>query len=82
MPSDTLPEKLKKRRVKLGRSLRKAADISGLSNPHLCQIEGRPETALVNCSWLTLRRICLAYELAPEMLDAALAAIAKKEKLL
>jgi len=78
----SLPKSLKKRRVKLGRSLRKAAEISGLSNPHLCQMEGREDVALLKFSWLTLRKVCKAYDISPKMLDEQLQEIAVREKLL
>lgn len=77
-----LVHRLKRRRKKLGRSLRRAAEVSALSNPHICQIEGGDDASVVKISWLTFRRLCKVYDLEPVKLDAELERIAKKEGLL
>ena len=82
MPRTTLPKALKNRRVKLGRSLRRAAEISGLSNPRLCQLENDGEVSFLTMSWLTLQRVCKAYDVAFAELNTKLLRIARRKKAL
>lgn len=82
MPRETLPKTLKKRRAKLQRSLRRASEISGLSNPRLCQLENDGEKAFLSMSWLTLQRVCLAYDFPFATLHEALKGIARRRKVL
>jgi len=82
MPRTTLPKALKKRRVQLGRSLRAAAEASGLSNPRLCQLENDGEMPFLTMSWLTLQRVCRAYDVAFAELHAQLLKIARRKKAL
>lgn len=82
MPRKTLPKALKKRRAELKRSLRRAAEISGLSNPRLCQLENDGEASFLSMSWLTLQRVCLAYDVPFQMLHETLKDIAQRRKVL
>jgi transcriptional regulator with XRE-family HTH domain len=82
MPRKTLPEALKKRRAELKRSLRAAADLSGLSNARLCQLENASEAAFLPLSWLTLQRVCKAYDVPFSALNEQLESIARRKKAL
>jgi len=82
MPRKTLPKALRDRRAELKRSLRRAAEISGLSNPRLCQLENDNEAAFLTMSWLTLQRVCLAYDVPFVALHEQLENIAKRRKAL
>lgn len=82
MPRRTLPKTLKQRRAELKRSLRRAAEISGLSNPRLCQLENDPEASFLTMSWLTLQRVCLAYDVPFTALHEQLESIARRRKVL
>jgi transcriptional regulator with XRE-family HTH domain len=82
MPRKTLPKALKKRRAELNRSLRRAAEISGLSNPRLCQLENDTEVSFLTMSWLTLQRVCLAYDVPFTALHEKLQSIARQRKVL
>jgi transcriptional regulator with XRE-family HTH domain len=77
-----IPVQLKNRRKELGRSLRSAAEIGGVSNPKLCQLENEDETSLLTMSWLTLQRVCKAYGVAFDELHKKLIRVARREKAL
>lgn len=82
MPRRTLPQELKYRRKKLGRSLRRAAEIAGLSNPWLSRLENDDESLFLAMTWTTLQRVCRAYDVAFSELNAKLETIARRKKAL
>lgn len=65
--------------MKLGRSLRLASKVSGLSNAHLCQIENSDGTPLLACSWTTLCGLCRAYDITDDALVKELRRLMKKK---
>ena len=82
MPRKNLPEALRRRRTQLGRSLRAAADVSGLSNARLCQLENASEAAFLSLAWVTLQRVCKAYDVPFSELNKQLENIARRKKAL
>lgn len=82
MPRKTLPEVLKHRRMKLGRSLRRAAEIAGLSNPWLSRLENDDEILFLTMTWVTLHRVCKAYDVPFLELNKKLESIARRRRAL
>lgn len=82
MPRRTLPKELKQRRLKLGRSLRRAAEIAGLSNPWLSRLENDDETLFLMMTWVTLHRVCKAYDIPFSELNKKLESIARRKRAL